>query len=261
MRVLTLNVANPSLARAERQLTWLGGRCDDVLVLTEVGNGPGSRLLADALSCSGYTTVFEAPPSDERGVLLASRLEVVETIPGPAYLPWRVGTLRLANSRLLVVGAYVPSRDASWGKTERKRQFVSAFCAWMRAQSGSYERLLVGDLNVVERGHMPYYPFFQEWEYAFLDTLSVCGLIDAFRLLTPSDCEYSWMDRNGDGYRYDHSFVEASAAPAVRSCSYAHATREERLSDHSAMALDVKVDAVIPSRDVQVLTSLQPSLF
>jgi exonuclease III len=131
----------------------------------------------------------------------------------------------------------------------------------MRAQSGSYERLLVGDLNVVERGHMPYYPFFQEWEYAFLDTLSVCGLIDAFRLLTPSDCEYSWMDRNGDGYRYDHSFVEASAAPAVRSCSYAHATREERLSDHSAMALDVKVDAVIPSRDVQVLTSLQPSLF
>ncbi len=45
LRVLTLNVASPSTARAERQLAWLSERPEQVLVLTELSSGAGSRLL------------------------------------------------------------------------------------------------------------------------------------------------------------------------------------------------------------------------
>jgi exodeoxyribonuclease III len=31
-------------------------------------------------------------------------------------------------------------------------------------------------------------------------------MADAFRHLHPHACEYSWVGRTGDGYRYDHAF-------------------------------------------------------
>src|ERR1700680_2115078 len=101
MKVLTLNVANPSPAKADKQLEWLAARDDDLLVLTETGPGPGSQALADALAFAGYATCWERPPADERGVLIASRLDVVEISPRPAYLPWRACAARIANSSLL----------------------------------------------------------------------------------------------------------------------------------------------------------------
>ena len=57
--VLTLNVANPSAARAERQLAWLSERSEQVLVLTETSPGAGSRLLLDRLAAAGTWRPFQ----------------------------------------------------------------------------------------------------------------------------------------------------------------------------------------------------------
>lgn len=261
MKVLTLNVANPSPAKAEKQLAWLAERDDDLIVLTETGPGPGSQALADALAFAGYATCWERPPADERGVLIASRLEVAEVAPRLSYLPWRACAARIGNSGVLVAGAYVPSRDASEGKTERKRRFMTELCGWLEVQWGAYDRLILGDFNVVDRQHVPRYPFFQEWEYSFFDALTGWGLVDAFRLMHPDAREYSWVDRAGSGYRYDHTFVEGAITDSVTMCAYIQATKHDQLSDHAAMTMEIDVLGEMPRRQIGRITSRQPALF
>lgn len=53
LSLLTLNIANPSPERAERQLSWLAARDEDVLVLTETKDSAG---YSPTLSSSLVTT-------------------------------------------------------------------------------------------------------------------------------------------------------------------------------------------------------------
>jgi hypothetical protein len=47
LSLLTLNIGNPSVTRARRQLAWLIRRDEQVLVLTEAKASAGCRLLAE----------------------------------------------------------------------------------------------------------------------------------------------------------------------------------------------------------------------
>ena len=58
LSLLTFNIGNPSPGRAERQLAWLAGRDEHVLVLTETKASVGCKLLAEAFTCAGYTVCF-----------------------------------------------------------------------------------------------------------------------------------------------------------------------------------------------------------
>src|ERR1700752_5175821 len=74
LALLTLNIGNPSVARAERQLEWLEARDEHVLVLTENSEGKGSALIASRLASAGWDVRFPRPEHSERGVMLAARV-------------------------------------------------------------------------------------------------------------------------------------------------------------------------------------------
>jgi exodeoxyribonuclease-3 len=67
LALLTFNIGNPSPARAERQLAWLAGRDEHVIVLTETKASTGCQLLADAFSAAGHTITYrnQSPASTE----------------------------------------------------------------------------------------------------------------------------------------------------------------------------------------------------
>jgi len=137
----------------------------------------------------------------------------------------------------------VPSRDASPEKTERKRRWL-ACCDTALAGTPGTPTILLGDLNILEPGHKPRYPFFAPFEYGFYQALSgTHGLADAFRHLHPDDAEYSWVGRTGDGYRYDHAFCSRQLARLIISCQYDHQPRSGKLSDHSALTLHLDLAA------------------
>jgi exodeoxyribonuclease III len=101
-----------------------------------------------------------------------------------------------------------------------------------------------GDLNILEPGHQPRYPFFAPFEYDFYQALADAhGLADAFRGLHPEAAEYSWVGRTGDGYRYDHAFCSRELTGLVTSCQYVHQPRSDKLSDHSALTLHLDLAA------------------
>lgn len=258
--VLTLNVANPSAARAERQLAWLSERPEQVLVLTEMSPSGGSRLLRDRLRSAGWDVRAGELTGGERGTAIATRLraepsegDIVE------FLPSRVEAVALGP--LDVVGIYVPSRDESIEKTERKRRFCAALSGLL-ADRPARDAVILGDLNVLEPIHRPHYGVFRDWEYRLYDEFLVRGFVDAYRLQHPSDMEYSWVDYENRGYRFDHAFVTASLAAQVLACEYVHSCREEGLSDHSALTIALDYPDTIDDLDVtDSLSGEPPALF
>lgn len=249
LSVLTLNIANPSLERAQRQLEWLASRDEDIFVLTETKASEGCRLLADAFHTAGYAVMFPEPGPGEYGTMIASKIRAKEDNWNEQldYLPSRAATtvLPAPGGDLHLIGLYVPSRDASLDKTERKRRWLNA-CTAALGTNGHAARhiLLVGDLNILEPHHEPHYNFFAPFEYDFYRALlDHHGLIDAFRQLHPDAREYSWVGRTGDGYRYDHAFCSTALAPALLACDYLHETRINRLSDHSGLTVRLALEA------------------
>ena len=45
---------------------------------------------------------------------------------------------------------------------------------------------------------------------------------------------------NGAGYRYDYAFVSADLVDRVQCCQYLHESREEGLSNHAGVLLDLR---------------------
>jgi exodeoxyribonuclease III len=250
LSLLTFNIANPSPQRAERQLSWLASRPEMVLVLTETKDSAGCRLLADAFTSAGHHVTYPIPENGDYGVMIISRLPAVTDEFGSrvGYLPSRAAaiTLKNPNGPIDVIGAYVPSRDASLEKTERKRKWLDA-CTAALASRPRRAAVFLGDLNVLEPGHQPHYAFFAPFEYDFYQRLTAdCGFIDAFRSLHPEVIEHSWVGRTGDGYRYDHIHCTADLAVRLTACEYLHQPRLDRLSDHSALSARLMVEAGEP---------------
>lgn len=260
LQIMTLNIANPSVARAEHQLAWLSDRPEQVLVLTETSPGAGSRLLLDRLAAAGWEVRAGTLEGRERGVAIATSLRATPRQPDILnFLPSRAELVTL--DRLDVVGLYVPSRDESQDKIERKRRFCAAVSEFLAGRSAR-DAVIIGDLNVLEPVHRPHYGIFRDWEYRLYDEFLVRGFVDAYRLLHPSEMEHSWVDYESCGYRFDHVFVTASLANFVRRCNYLHATRENDLSDHSALLLELELPYPLDELDIdESLTNDPPSLF
>jgi exodeoxyribonuclease-3 len=254
LTVLTLNIGNPALERARRQRDWLARRGEDVFVLTETGSGPGTHLIAESFADAGWSVTFPEHPDKERGVMLLSKVEgTVDPIGAAmAYLPARLAGIAVNtdDGPLRILGAYVPSRDATEAKTTRKRTWIDAFHHAYDATDDDTSVLLLGDLNVLEPGHEPPHPGqFAPFETAFYTALTHRhGLIDAFRALQPAAVEHSWARRADLGYRYDHAHAATPLLAHLSNCSYVHDTRSGKpaLTDHSGLAVQLTLTATAP---------------
>jgi exodeoxyribonuclease-3 len=265
--LITLNVGAPSLDRARRQLGWLAKRPEDVLVLTETKATPGSQFLADTFTAAGYSVTFPHHDHGDLGIMIISK---VATIPDPItldYLPARATGVVIDTSTgpVRVLGAYVPSRDATLDKTERKRRWIGAFRTALQATKTTAPAILVGDLNVLEPGHQPEHrQQFAAFEYDFYRALTDRhGLVDAFRYLHPDRVEHSWARRPELGYRYDHAHASLALIPHLTGCDYVHQTRETcpngaRLSDHSGLAVRLALSATAPLLTSDPIAASEP---
>jgi exodeoxyribonuclease III len=256
--ILTLNVCSPSAARAEKQLEWLGERPEDIFVLTETTGQSGSELLADRFREAGWVVRAPLPSEGERGVMICSRLAVqAKSPPLVTYLPERVEILSVGG--IEVVGVYAPSRDESAERIARKRRFLSELLTVVGAKKQA-QTVLIGDLNIVEPAGGSGGVFY-DWEYELYEELPELGWLDAYRALHPDRYELSWVDGEGRGYRFDHTFISGDLAERVRRCEYIHETRESDLSDHSAMVIEVEGMAVKRLDVNSTLAAGPPSLF
>jgi exodeoxyribonuclease-3 len=243
--VFCWNVGNPSIERAGRQALWLRKQPADVIVLTECKQSKGCDFLKKYFEAFGYNVAFPIPDENEYGVLILSRhpIKLSEFSNNIGYLSSRLISIFVETSYppnvLEIIGTYVPSRDSSLEKKDKKRRFLNHLTSAFKENGLSRNRLFCGDFNILEPSHIPHYPIFEDWEYDFYSSLSNYRLHDAFRHLNPTLQEFSWVGRTGDGYRYDHCFVSTDLLPMIHGCYYLHEPRLERLSDHSALITEL----------------------
>ncbi len=243
LSVFCWNIANPSIQRAGQQAEWLRKRKENILVLTEAKQSQGCVFLERYFHAYGYNIIFPKPEGNEYGVMIVSKLPL--RISGfsnlVSYIRSRVTsvTVQFQDEKLEVIGAYIPSRDAGYEKTQKKKLFLQVLSEALASNSPSEKRIFCGDLNILEPDHIPHYPFFEDWEYDFYHALAKYQLNDAFRCLNPNEQEYSWVGRTEDGYRYDHCFVSTDLLSSVHACYYLHQPRIDKLSDHSALIMEL----------------------
>jgi len=244
-RILTINIAAAAAERAARILRWLRSRTDDLIVVSETSGGPGTDLLKVGLEEAGYRTQL-SPEAGERGVMVASRLPVVATLDQISVtLPCRAqGVLLATNPQLAVVGVYIPSRDRSPEKVARKERFMASLLTAMQGLSPAMREslILTGDYNAVARDHVPNLPGFFPYEYEFHDALGELGLSPAHELRPYGGHPHSWIGRTGIGYLYDYAHLGVAVAPRLRRCQYLQGPRQQRLTDHAALAIRVQLD-------------------
>ncbi len=243
--ILTFNISVAAVPRAERILRWLRRRSDHLIILSETSSGPGTELIRAGLEARGYAT-FGAVDQGERGVLIASQLPVAGLLESVAVsVPCRAqGILLDTRPQIALLGIYVPSRDRSSKKIARKQRFINSLLASVEALSPqSRSRLvLLGDYNAVARHHAPALPGFFPYEYDFHDELARLGLHPAHELKPYGRTQpHSWIGRTGVGYLYDYAHLGAELGERLLRCRYLHGPRQQRLSDHAALALRLRL--------------------
>ncbi len=248
LRLLVFNAQHAAPARARRQATWIASQeAADLVILTEVGTGPGGRALTSALAGHGYLSVVAPEPSaaDYRTVIASRGPDLTVAPSGIAVLAHRgpAATVSLAGQTIGLLGLYVPSRGPKDRRNQAKRAFQHAVTEALPGFVAQFDGpvIVAGDLNVVEPGHIPHHPVFGSWEYDFYRSFARAGLADAYRLVHPDATGHSWYGRSGQGYRFDHAFITWRHRLHARDCGYLHEPRQHGLTDHAVMTLTVAV--------------------
>lgn len=264
---LTVNIGAAARDRAEAMLGWLSRRPADVFLLTETSAGPGTDYLLSQFRSAGYAVVHTRGSNGDRGTALISRVK----LRGDRFqyfasvsLPGRIaGAVLDTEPRIAVLSIYVPSRDRSVDKTEKKQAFISSLLAGLDALPAELRDSLVigGDYNVIARSHRPRHPGFLPFEFGLLEALERHGFADAHQRCAPDEQAYSWIGRTGDGYRYDYFHVGKGLAERIKSCDYLPETHERRLTDHAAVTLTLNVGCTVRVPAGSPLESAEATLF
>jgi exonuclease III len=242
MQLLVWNIQSGGGARLERIVEEVSAHDPDVFVATAYREIPGDALCA-AMRERGWPHVqTSTPAAKQNGIAVFSRTPMARLRQWPVACEERHRWLDVdlpahgfGLSVLHIMAAVsAPTREA-------KIQFWDAV---LRAAAARADQpfLFAGDWNTGQHKlDEPAKTFVCAEHFA---KLSALGWTDLWRHHNPGPTEFTWYSARrggvrGNGFRVDHCFASAPLLPRVRFCRYSHVEREARLSDHSAMLVDV----------------------
>lgn len=231
MVITTWNLRQGGLSNMNKIVQVLSeNRDSDILVLTEFRNNTKKEFLINSLIKIGYDFFyFSTTKTKTNSVLIASKenyeIEYFEELNNH-----KERVLKIKTPNFLLYGCYFPQQEL--------KKIIFEFLLDQIHQNPNEKIIITGDLNtgrhyIDEKGAS-----FKCAEY--FDKLEDIGMIDAFRFLNGSIKEYSWYSNAGNGFRIDHFFVSTNLKNSLTKCYYKHNCRENNISDHSLMSLDVK---------------------
>lgn len=267
VNIATLNIGAASKLRAQRILTdWVADSDFDVFVFTESSEGDGTELIVSAFSDVGWKIFRRRTELGDRGVVVASRIQATEdpTYPLDDPAPGRAIMINLdTDPQITLIGMYVPNRGNDLTKTGRKQAYLDCWLKYISRRTHSHERILMGDFNVVPTEQTPAFLPQDKFEYNWYSKLcSESGLYDAAVAHNRGGHESTWVAHLGEGYTYDHIFIEHSLKTRISAFRYDHATRHrDGITDHSGLAVTVSVDRATVLETTKIGTPRQASLF
>lgn len=231
MRIAIWNILHGGGPRRVPELALqVLGFAADVVILTEWRRARGGQL-AGVLADHGLSTQLASHDDGSRNaVLIASRHEGTPLASAGAH--GRIAALRLAGG-LVIIGVHVPPEPGS----SASNLVWTELGALARSQRDGLA-VVAGDFNAGKGARDGAVPMSQR---AHLGRLASLGYVDAWRHLHPAGVEHSWSDGRGRSSRVDHALLSRPLVPWLRAASFEHGVREQRVSDHSALLVDLDV--------------------
>lgn len=198
-----------------------------IIVLSEFRNNKTGKLIKDHLAKAKYTFQYitEASPN-QNSVCIASMIEAEPRFFRTYDAAFPDNIIALDFDAFSLYGMYLP---------HKKKHIL--FDLLIEESQKKLPAIMVGDFNTGKN-------FIDQKKSSFwytdkLEKLESLGMKDAFRHMHGDVRDYSWYSHQGNGYRYDHTYVHELLLPVVSECYYLHDWRENGLSDHSPMVLSL----------------------
>lgn len=228
LKILSWNIQQGGGSRTHAIALKLIAYNPMVIVLSEFRNNPNGLALRKKLMDYNYFHQYvTAAPSDKNSVLIASKYpanSILYNDNKDLAFPNNVIAVDLGSFHLF--GLYMPHK--------KKHKLFELLLEEIKTKQPA---IVVGDYNTGINHVDQVKDSF--WYQAQMKKFQEAGMEDAFRHLHGKVKEYSWYSHQKNGYRYDHSYVSKDLLPVVKSCFYLHEWREDKLSDHSPMVLEL----------------------
>ena len=248
MRLLALNIrAGGSGATAPAVVARCLRHDPDVVVLCEYRDNAAGQTFRSALRRAGFEHQAATDGHSGNGVLLAAN-EPFAATRNPFGLPdddYPNAVIEGNIDGIRVYGAYLPGQD-------RKRPHLRYLIGFAQfCNEHDIAAVCIGDFNSgrsetdievnVRRGSL-------------VDAFSTADLYaeleqhwtEAWAHLHPDEREFSWYPFRKDpdyesrsGWRIDKAFLSRPLLPRLRAAEYDHFFRLDRLTDHSALIVDL----------------------
>lgn len=197
-----------------------------VIVFSEYRNNKNGESIKKALEKLGYQyQVFANTSPQKNAVLMASKIDFLASVFPNCDPDYSHSIVKGEFDSFELYGCYLP---------HKKKHVLVPFLE-NEIKLSPKPSIIVGDLNIGINGIDQKGNSF--WYQTELTSLFESGVKDAFRIINGDVKEYSWYSHQGNGYRYDHSYVQEILTSIVKDCYYLHAYREQKYADHSPMVL------------------------
>jgi len=141
--------------------------------------------------------------------------------------------LEVVLDRLFIDVGFVHVPTATRAET---RRYLDALLETAKTQVRQ-PLLMAGDFNT---GKDPIDGDLRKFGFTgHFEALQACGFVDVWRHFHGQRSETT-CSVQGKNYRLDHVLASPAALNRIVSCSYSHLEREESISDHSALLIEVR---------------------
>jgi len=228
IKILSWNIRQGGGTRVNKIVKAIETTEAAILIFSEFRNNATGIQLRTALLKQNYRhQIVTAAPSNDNAVLIVSKYTCNGFVFPKADTHFPHNVVMAEFDAFYVIGVYLPHK-----KKHRLFDFLI-----QTVKDYNKPCIIAGDYNtgknyIDQKGN-------SFWYTEDLERLEQVGMTDAFRHLHGEMQEFSWFSHQGNGFRYDHTYVEEGLLPLVQSCYYLHQYREANLSDHSPMMLEI----------------------
>jgi exonuclease III len=244
MKFFFQNVQSPPEARARQLLDLFAQESADVLVLSELSCGRGSKLLASGLASIGYQAYCSLPERGEYSALLAIR-GTLRNRPLKWFAEYgthrgQFALLRIEAYEFLIGGIYAPSLN--FQNMAKRHAFFESMQMLLMQASKINRRCIVfgGDINEIPPWHIPHILDFEREGYPFHSSLDRLNLVDLAKSRLPPG-SYTWYSRENQGQLLDAAYISASYEHYVKDYWIDDSLLRSKLSDHAGIRLQLSL--------------------
>ncbi|NNF34592.1 MAG: hypothetical protein HKN68_10810 [Saprospiraceae bacterium] len=226
LKIISWNIRQGGGSRIGKICKSLIQEKPGIIILSEFRNNASGIKIRYELLKNGYRHQWvTGAGSNENTVLIASKMEGENRFLNHLDSAFPHNMIEVDFNAFSVIGVYLPHK--------KKHKLLYGLVTKMEHTDQPY--IIAGDyntgINYVDQKGKSF------WYSDQLIKLQNLDFLDAFRHFHGDVKEYSWYSHQGNGYRYDHTYISNSLTSIVKDCYYLHSWREDGLSDHSPMVL------------------------